>query len=144
MKLIGWQHLSQVGEHVSIGCRVLNRSEILVGQLERLHREPTPGVVGDPASADRVGQLVARDRQKPGDRHHREFAVDVVNCEKRLRERLAHQIRGQFGACNAHPQKPEHIPTAYSVERAERFGISFASAPQQITIVDVHTDAHGF
>jgi hypothetical protein len=66
-----------------------------------------------------------------------------VDDDKRLRERLAHQIRGQLGARNSHPQETQDITSPCSVERCERFGIAVARAPQEVTIMNMHTGAHG-
>lgn len=132
-----------MGEHLRVRGRVVNGREVPVGQLERLHLEPAPGVVRDAPSAYRIGQLVAGDREKPRDRHDRQLAVRIVDSDKRLGKRLAHQIRGQLGARNSDPQKPEDIASSCSVEQAERSGIALARAPQQITIMDMHSSAHG-
>jgi hypothetical protein len=73
----------------------------------------------------------------------RRLTVCVVDRDKRLGEDLAHQIRRQLGAGNPHPQKTKDIASPCSVKQAERFGIARARAPEEVTIADMQSRAHG-
>jgi hypothetical protein len=67
-----------------------------------------------------------------------------MHRDKRLGERLAHQICRKFGARDAYSQKPEDITTPRPVKGAKRFGIALARPPQEISVVEVHTGAHSW